>query len=87
MHPPGGGDILLLCQQKFSVSGSAVTLIAGDELATICFFGVCHIVDDAGNGLTLGVAFVDVQGHDASDGQEIRLQIKQDGLPPQAVLC
>ena len=29
-HPPGGGDVLPLCQQKLCIGGPAVTAIAGN---------------------------------------------------------
>ena len=54
-HPPGGGDILPLRQQKLCIGGPAVTRIAGNEPAVICFLWVGHIVDDVTDRPTFGV--------------------------------
>ena len=45
-HPSGSGNVLPLCQKELRIRSPAVTRIAGNEPAVICFLWVCHIVDD-----------------------------------------
>ena len=45
-HSSGSGNVLPLCQKKLCIRSPAVTRIAGNELAVICFLWVCYIVDD-----------------------------------------
>ena len=67
-HPPGGGDILALCQQKFRVGGPAVTGIAGDEPAAVRLLRIGRIVDDVADGPALCAALADVQRDDTGGG-------------------
>ena len=64
-HPPGGRDVLALCQQKLSIGHPAVTFIAGNPFAVVCLLWVCYIIDDVADRLTFRAAFTDVQRHDA----------------------
>ena len=45
-YPSGSGNVLPLCQKELRIRSPAVTRIAGNELAVICFLWVCYIVDD-----------------------------------------
>ena len=45
-HSSGSGNVLPLCQKELRICSPAVTRIAGNELAVICFLWVCYIVDD-----------------------------------------
>ena len=67
-HPPGGGDILALCQQKFRDGGPAVTGIAGDEPAAVRLLRIGRIVDDVADGPALCAALADVQRDDTGGG-------------------
>ena len=64
-HPPGGRNVLALCQQKLGIGHPAVTFIAGNQFAVVCLLWVCYIVDDVADCLTFRAAFADVQRHDA----------------------
>ena len=45
-HSSGRGKVLPLCQKELCIRSPAVTRIAGNKPAAICFFGIGHIVDD-----------------------------------------
>ena len=61
-YRPGGGDVLVFCQQKFRVDGPAVAAIAGDEPAVDRLLRVYHRAADR---FALGTAFAGMQRHDA----------------------
>ena len=56
-HSSGSGNVLPLCQKKLCIRSPAVTRIAGNELAVICFLWICYIVDDVTDRPTLCAAF------------------------------
>ena len=64
-HPPGGGDVLPLRQQKLCIGGPAVTAIASDQFPIVSLLRIGRIVDDVADCLTFGAALTDMQGHDA----------------------
>ena len=76
-HPPGGGDVLALCQQKFCIGGPAVAAIAGDEPAVVGLLRVFHIVDDVADRLTFSAAFANMQRHDAGGSHNGNLLSKK----------
>ena len=80
-HPPGGGDVLALCQQKFRVGSPAVAAIAGNEPAIVRFLRVFHIVDDVADGFALGAAFANMQRYDAGGGHKGTSFSKRKGQP------
>ena len=45
-HSSGRGKVLPLCQKELCIRSPAVTRIAGNEFAVICFLWICYIVDD-----------------------------------------
>ena len=45
-YPSGSGNVLPLCQKELRIRSPAVTRIAGNEFAVICFLWICYIVDD-----------------------------------------
>ena len=45
-YPSGSGNVLPLCQKELRIRSPAVTRIAGNKPAVICFLWVCYIVDD-----------------------------------------
>ena len=63
-HPSGGGNVLTLCQQELSISGSAVTSKAGDKSAIVRLMRIGRIVDDVADRLAFRAAFADMQRHD-----------------------
>ena len=64
-HPPGGGDVLPFCQQKFGIGGPAVTPIASYQFPVICLLRIFYIVDDVADRLALSAALANMQRHDA----------------------
>ena len=64
-HPPGGGDILPLRQKELCIGGPAVTRIAGNELAVICFLWVFHIVDDVTDCPAFCATLANMKRHDS----------------------
>lgn len=61
-HPPGGGDILPLRQQKLCIGGPAVTAIAGNQFSVVGLLRICHIINDVADCLTFGAALADIAG-------------------------
>ena len=64
-HSSGSGNVLPLCQKELRIRSPAVTRIAGNEPAVICFLWVGHIVDDVTDRPTLCAAFADMKRHDS----------------------
>ena len=64
-HSSGSSNILPLCQKELCIRSPAVTRIAGNELAVICFLWVCHIVDDVTDCPTFCAAFADMKRHNS----------------------
>ena len=64
-HSPGSGNVLPLCQKKLCIRSPAVTSIAGNEPAVICFLWIGHIVDDVTDRPTFYAALADMKRHDA----------------------
>lgn len=58
VHPSGSGNVLTLCQQELSISGPAVTSIAGDKSAIIRLLRVGRIVSNIADCLAFRAAFV-----------------------------
>ena len=46
-HSSGNGNVLPLCQKKLCIRSPAVTRIAGNEPAVICFLGIGHKIGRA----------------------------------------
>ena len=65
-HSSGSGNVLPLCQKELCIRSPAVTRIAGNELAVICFLWICYIVDDVTDCPTFCPAFADMKRHDSS---------------------
>ena len=64
-HPPGGGDILPLRQKELCIRSPAVTRLAGNELAVICFLWICYIVDDITDCPTFCATLANMKRHDS----------------------
>ena len=64
-HSSGSGNVLPLCQKELRIRSPAVTRIAGNEPAVICFLLVCYIVDDVTDRPTFCAAFADMKRHDS----------------------
>ena len=64
-HSSGSGNVLPLCQKELCIRSPAVTRIAGNEPAVICFLWIGHIVDDVTDRPTLCAAFADMKRHDS----------------------
>ena len=60
-HSSGSGNVLPLCQKELRIRSPAVTRIAGNEPAVICFLWIGHIVDDVTDRPTLCAAFADMK--------------------------
>ena len=61
-HPAGGGDILALIEKELRIRNPAVTLIAGNEPAIVCFLRILNIVDDVADGCSHRPAFAGCAG-------------------------
>ena len=61
----GSGNVLPLCQKKLCIRSPAVTSIAGNEPAVICFLWIGHIVDDVTDRPTFCAALADMKRHDS----------------------
>ena len=64
-HSSGSGNVLPLCQKELCIRSPAVTRIAGNESAVICFLWVGHIVDDVADRPTFCAALADMKRHDS----------------------
>ena len=64
-HSSGSGNVLPLCQKELRIRSPAVTRIAGNEPAVICFLWIGHIVDDVTDRPTLCATFADMKWHDS----------------------
>ena len=64
-HSSGSGNVLPLCQKKLCIRSPAVTRIAGNEPAVICFLWIGHIVDDVTDRPTFCAALADMKRHDS----------------------
>ena len=60
-HPSGSGNVLPLCQKKLCIRSPAVTRIAGNEFAVICFLWICYIVDDVTDCPTFCATLADMK--------------------------
>ena len=85
-YPAGGGDVLPLIEKKLRIRNPAVTLIAGNEPAIVCFLRILNIVDDVADGCSHRPAFAGVQGHEPRGCHEITSFHDEGGLPTQATL-
>ena len=73
--------IMPLRQQKLCIGGPAVTRIAGNEPAVICFLWVGHIVDDVTDRPTFCAALADMKRHDSRGCH------RSDLLPEKKTAC
>ena len=83
-HPAGGGDILALIEKELRIRNPAVTLIAGNEPAVVCFLRILNIVDDVANGCPHRPAFAGVQGYEPRGCHEKTSFHDEGGLHLQA---
>ena len=60
-HSSGSGNVLPLCQKELRIRSPAVTRIAGNELAVICFLWICYIVDDVTDCPTFCATLADMK--------------------------
>ena len=64
-HSSGNGNVLPLCQKKLCIRSPAVTRIAGNEPAIICFLWIYYIIDDVTGRPTFCAAFANMKRHDS----------------------
>ena len=64
-HSSGSGNVLPLCQKELRIRSPAVTRIAGNEPAVICFLWIGHIVDDVTDCPTFCAALANMKRHDS----------------------
>jgi hypothetical protein len=80
-HSSGSGNVLPLCQKELRIHSPAVTRIAGNESAVICFLWVGHIVDDVTDRPTFCAALADMKRHDSRGCH------RSDLLPEKKTAC
>jgi hypothetical protein len=80
-HSSGRGKVLPLCQKELCIRSPAVTRIAGNEPAVICFFWIGHIVDDVTDRPTFCAALADMKRHDSCGCH------RSDLLPEKKTAC
>ena len=56
---------LPLCQKELCIRSPAVTRIAGNEFAVICFLWICYIVDDVTDCPTFCATLANMKRHDS----------------------
>ena len=64
-HSSSSGNVLPLCQKELRIRSPAVTRIAGNELAVICFLWICYIVDDVTDCPTFCATLANMKRHDS----------------------
>ena len=80
-HSSGRGKVLPLCQKELCIRSPAVTRLAGNKPAAICFFGIGHIVDDVTDRPTFCAALADMKRHDSCGCH------RSDLLPEKKTAC
>ena len=80
-HSSGNGNVLPLCQKKLCIRSPAVTRIACNEPAVICFLWIGHIVDDVTDRPTFCAALADMKRHDSRGCH------RSDLLPEKKTAC
>ena len=62
-HSSSSGNVLPLCQKELRIRSPAVTRIAGNELAVICFLWIGYLVDDVTDCPTFCATLANMKRH------------------------